>query len=153
MEPLEPQRDLMTNDEGGIVRTVRDPLWQNIGLGQAAAAIVDTPEFQRLRHVKQLGFAHLVYTRFLHALGVYHLTGRAIDALRSRGSLAELTAVETTAIPIVRLAALLHDIGHYPFSHAMEELEADTIPGHHEELADRFLAAPVLGSISQQFVV
>lgn len=152
MEPLEPQRELMTNDEGGIVRTVRDPLWQNIGLGQAAAAIVDTPEFQRLRHVKQLGFAHLVYpgafhTRFLHALGVYHLTGRAIDALRSRGSLAELTAAETTAIPVVRLAALLHDIGHYPFSHAMEELEADAIPGHHEELADRFLAAPAIRNV------
>ena len=142
----------MTHYEGGIVRTVRDPLWQNIGLGQAAAAIVDAPEFQRLRHVKQLGFAHLVYpgafhTRFLHALGVYHLTGRAIDALRSRGALLELTSAETEGIPVVRLAALLHDIGHYPFSHAMEELEADAIPGHHEELADRFLAAPGIQSI------
>ncbi len=151
-ETPEPQRERMTNDEGGIVRTVRDPLWQNIGLGPAAAAIVDTPEFQRLRHVKQLGFAHLVYpgafhTRFLHALGVYHLTGRAIDALRSRGALAELTSDETEAIPVVRLAALLHDIGHYAFSHAMEELEADAIPGHHEELADRFLAAPAIRTI------
>ena len=67
-------------------RTVRDPLWQNVHLEAAAAAVVDTPEFQRLRRVKQLGFAHLVYpgavhNRFLHALGVYHLTGRAIDTL------------------------------------------------------------------------
>lgn len=131
----------------GVTRTVRDPLWQNIGLDEPAAAIVDTPEFQRLRHVKQLGFAHLVYpgaihTRFLHALGVYHLTGRAIEALESRGLIGELDEEERAGIPVVRLAALLHDVGHYPFSHAMEELEAGAIPGHHEELADRFLAAP-----------
>jgi len=142
----------MRGHEGGIVRMVRDPLWQNIGLDRTAAAIVDAPEFQRLRHVKQLGFAHLVYpgafhTRFLHALGVYHLTGRAIDALRSRGALAELSAEQEADIPVVRLAALLHDIGHYPFSHAMEELEADAIPGHHEELAERFLAAPAIETI------
>lgn len=131
--------------DGG--RTVRDPLWQNIRLDAAAAAIVDTAEFQRLRRVKQLGFAHLVYpgaihTRFLHALGVHHLTGRAIEALRDRGALAELDSGQVAQVPIVRLAALLHDIGHYPFSHAMEELEAGAIPGHHEEMADRFMAAP-----------
>ena len=132
------------SDDG---RTVRDPLWQNIRLDRAAASIVDTPEFQRLRRVKQLGFAHLVYpgaihTRFLHALGVYHLTGRAIDALRSSGALATLDREQMEGLPIVRLAALLHDVGHYPFSHAMEELEANAIPGHHEEVAGRFLAAP-----------
>jgi hypothetical protein len=137
----------METNSGQVVRTVRDPLWQNIGLNPEAAAIVDTPAFQRLRHVKQLGFAHLVYpgaihTRFLHALGVYHLTGRAIDTLESRGALAGLSASERESIGVVRLAALLHDIGHYPFSHAMEELEAGAIPGHHEELAAGFLGAP-----------
>ncbi|MFW6039517.1 MAG: HD domain-containing protein [Gemmatimonadota bacterium] len=135
----------MTPSDAG--RTVRDPLWQNIRLGAAAAAIVDTPQFQRLRRVKQLGFAHLVYpgaihTRFLHALGVYHLTGRAVEALDSRGALAALDAEQAAEVPVVRLAALLHDVGHYPFSHAMEELEAAAIPGHHEEMAGRFLAAP-----------
>lgn len=147
-----PQRARMDgHDAGGKRRTegrtVRDPLWQNIRLDAAAAAIVDTPEFQRLRRVKQLGFAHLVYpgaihTRFLHALGVHHLTGRAIEALRARGELAALDARQTADLQVVRLAALLHDVGHYPFSHAMEELEATAIPGHHEELADRFLAEP-----------
>ena len=136
--------------EGG--RTVRDPVWQNIRLDAAAAAIVDTPEFQRLRRVKQLGFAHLVYpgaihTRFLHALGVHHLTSRAIDALEGRGALAALDDDQRAGVPIVRLAALLHDIGHYPFSHAMEELEAAAIPGHHEEMADRFMAAPGIRSV------
>lgn len=126
--------------------TIRDPLWQNIPLDPVAAEVVDAPEFQRLRRVKQLGFAHLVYpgavhTRYLHALGVYHLTGRAVAALERKGYLAELTGDQAAAIPAVRLAALLHDVGHYAFSHAMEELEPDAIPGHHEEVADRFLAA------------
>ena len=128
-------------------RTVRDPLWQNVHLDAAAAAVVDTPEFQRLRRVKQLGFAHLVYpgavhNRFLHALGVYHLTGRAIDALERKGQLDRLDDLSRRTIPEIKLAALLHDVGHYAFSHAMEELEPDSIPGHHEEVADQFLESP-----------
>lgn len=132
--------------DGGSL-TVRDPLWQNITLDAAAAAVVDTPEFQRLRRVKQLGFAHLVYpgavhNRFLHALGVYHLTCRAIATLERKGDLDLLDTGERAAIPEVRLAALLHDVGHYAFSHAMEELEARAIPGHHEDVADHFLRSP-----------
>ncbi|MFQ5888959.1 MAG: HD domain-containing protein [Gemmatimonadota bacterium] len=128
-------------------RTVRDPVWQNIPLDPVAAAIVDAPQFQRLRRVKQLGFAHLAYpgavhTRFLHALGVYHLTRRAIETLGRSGALEKLSADERAEIPVVRLAALLHDVGHYAFSHAMEELEPESIPGHHEEVAARFLEAP-----------
>ena len=125
---------------------IRDPVWQNIPVDPDAAAILDTPEFQRLRRVKQLGFAHLAYpgavhSRFLHALGVYHLTTRAIETLRRAGDLAKLSEGERATIPIVRLAALLHDVGHYAFSHAMEELGPDAIPGHHEEVAARFLLA------------
>ena len=128
-------------------RTVRDPLWQNVHLDAAAAAVVDTAEFQRLRRVKQLGFAHLVYpgavhNRFLHALGVYHLTGRAIEALDRKGQLERLDDLARRTIPEIKLAALLHDVGHYAFSHAMEELEPDAIPGHHEEVADQFLESP-----------
>ncbi|NNK49749.1 MAG: HD domain-containing protein [Gemmatimonadetes bacterium] len=128
-------------------RTVRDPLWQNVHLDAAAASVVDTPEFQRLRRVKQLGFAHLVYpgavhNRFLHALGVYHLTGRAIEALGRKGDLERLDDLSRKTIPEIKLAALLHDVGHYAFSHAMEELEPDSIPGHHEEVADQFLDSP-----------
>lgn len=128
-------------------RTIRDPLWQNVHLDAAAAAVVDTPEFQRLRRVKQLGFAHLVYpgavhNRFLHALGVYHLTGRAIETLERKGHLDALDDLARRTIPEIKLAALLHDVGHYAFSHAMEELEPEAIPGHHEEVADLFLASP-----------
>jgi HD superfamily phosphohydrolase len=135
----------------GGTRTVRDPLWGNVTLDGAAAAIVDAPSFQRLRRVKQLGFAHLVYpgavhTRFLHALGVWHLVGRAIDALGRTGALDRLDADDRSEIPTVRLAALLHDVGHYAFSHAMEELDPDAIPGGHEEVADLFLRSPPIAS-------
>ncbi len=127
-------------------RTVRDPVWGNISLDREAAGVVDAPQFQRLRRVKQLGFAHLVYpgavhTRFMHALGVYHLTRRALAILARKGVLGALAPVEEERLPLVPLAALLHDVGHYAFSHAMEEVEPDSIPGHHEEVAARFLDA------------
>lgn len=129
--------------------TIRDPLWDTIRLDPTALRIVDTPAFQRLRYIKQLGHAHLVYpgathTRFDHAIGVYHLARRAMRVLRQRGDLARVDPLDCTLIP---LAALLHDIGHYPYSHALEELEDGRIPGHHEALVTRFLAQPELADV------
>ena len=116
---------------------VRDPLWNNIRLDPEALAVVDTPAVQRLRYVRQLGHAFLVYpgathSRFEHALGAYHLARRALAQLEETTG-ARLDAGDALAI---RLAALLHDIGHYPFSHALEEAG---LP-HHEALAERHLA-------------
>ena len=138
------------------VRTIRDPLWGNIRIEADAATILDSAEFQRLRGVKQLGFAHFVYpgavhSRFLHALGVYHLVSRAIAALDTLGALVVLTSEERDALPLLRLAALLHDVGHYPFSHAMEELGPDAIPGHHEEVASRFLEADPIRRVLEDY--
>jgi HD superfamily phosphohydrolase len=120
---------------------IRDPLWNTVTLDDAAVSIVDSAAFQRLRYIRQLGLAHLVYpgathTRFDHAIGVYHLAQRALRQLSLRGALGEIPESEQRIIPY---AALLHDIGHYPFSHALEELEQDRIPGHHEALVGRFL--------------
>ncbi len=117
---------------------VRDPLWNNIRLDPEALAVVDTPAVQRLRYVRQLGHAFLVYpgathSRFEHALGAYHLARRALAQLEETTG-ARLDAGDALAI---RLAALLHDIGHYPFSHALEEAG---LP-HHEALAERHLAS------------
>ncbi|HEX8274624.1 MAG TPA: HD domain-containing protein [Longimicrobiaceae bacterium] len=122
---------------------VRDPVWNTIRLDPVAVRVIDTPEFQRLRHIRQLGLAYLVYpgathTRFDHALGVYHLARRTLSLLGERG---ELERVDPADCRVVPYAALLHDIGHYPFSHALEELDADRVPGHHEEHTARFLAA------------
>jgi hypothetical protein len=102
---------------------IRDPLWDNIRLDRAALAALDTPTVQRLRYVRQLGHAFMVYpgathTRFEHALGAYHLTRKALASLDERGELGCVAEEDRIA---VRMAALLHDIGHYPFSHSLEE--------------------------------
>jgi len=121
-------------------RVIRDPLWNSIRLDATAVRIVDTAAFQRLRYIRQLGLAHLVYpgathTRFDHALGVYHLAKTAIRFLEERG---ELPPEVWEGADLIPYAALLHDIGHYAFSHALEELEPDRIPGDHEEVSARF---------------
>lgn len=108
-------------------------------------AALDTPTVQRLRHVRQLGHAFLVYpgathSRFEHALGAYHLTRRALASLDERGDLADVSEEERLA---VRLAALLHDIGHYPFSHALEEAGFT----HHETLGAARLRTGELGDV------
>lgn len=95
--------------------------------------LIDHPYFQRLRRIKQLGLTHLVYpgalhTRFHHALGAMHLMNRALDTLKSKGQ--EITEEEALGASI---AILLHDIGHGPFSHALEFCLADGI--HHEEIS------------------
>jgi HD superfamily phosphohydrolase len=124
--------------DGLKAQVVRDLLWQNIHLEPAAVRVVDTPVFQRLRYVRQLGHAFLVYpgaahSRFEHALGTYHLAGRALVGLADRGDLDGLEAGDAL---LIRLAALLHDIGHYPFSHALEEAAWPS----HEALGASYLA-------------
>jgi HD superfamily phosphohydrolase len=126
----------------GDFEVVRDPLWNNIRLDGVALEVLDSEPFQRLRYIRQLGHAFLVYpgathTRFEHALGAYHLAGRALGLLGERG---ELEGIAPADRLLIRLAALLHDIGHYPFSHALEEAG---LPSH-EVLAAQHLAHPEL---------
>ena len=123
---------------GAAFEVIRDPLWDNVTLDPGAVRLLDTPALQRLRYVRQLGHAFLVYpgathSRFEHALGAFHLTQRALAALESRG---ELEAVAPHDRRAVVLAALLHDIGHYPFSHALEEAG---FPSHEAQGAARLV--------------
>src|SRR6185503_7322444 len=128
---------------------IRDPLWNNIRVDPLAMELIDTAVFQRLRYVRQLGLAFLVYpgathSRFEHALGTYHLARRALGLFEERGDLAH---VDPRDCRILRTAALLHDIGHYPFSHALEEIGAMD----HEEVARPLIAeGAVAGTLRRE---
>ena len=100
--------------------------------------LIEHPYFQRLRRIKQLGLTDHVYpgalhTRFHHALGAMHLMTQAIDVLRSKD--VEISTKEAKAVSI---AILLHDIGHGPFSHTLENTLVNV---HHEELSLFFMEA------------
>jgi HD superfamily phosphohydrolase len=116
-----------------VFEILRDPIWNNIRVDELTLELVDTRTFQRLRNIRQLGLAYVVYpgathSRFEHALGTYHLSRQTLALLcESDRSL----ALEPGEQAIVRAAALLHDIGHYPFSHALEEIGQL----HHEDVA------------------
>lgn len=126
---------------------LRDPLWNNIRVDEMAIRLVDTPVFQRLRYVRQLGHAYLVYpgathSRFEHALGAYHLARHTLSLLAEAGTLAGIAEDE---MDVVRAAALLHDVGHYPFSHALEEIGV----AHHEAVARPLITSgPVAGILT-----
>ena len=111
--------------------TIKDSVHDHITVEGVAEDLLDTPAVQRLRRIKQLGTAELVYpsanhTRFEHSLGVYHLARHALDHLGIEGRQAER----------VRAAAILHDIGHSPFSHNIEELVARRTGKMHDEVGD-----------------
>ncbi|XP_057947916.1 uncharacterized protein LOC131143690 [Malania oleifera] len=102
---------------------VHDNVHGNIYLDQLSLKFIDTEQFQRLRDLKQLGVAHLVYpgamhSRFEHSLGVYRLAGEAIYQIQTHQGF-ELD-IDHFDVQTVRLAGLLHDVGHGPFSHMFE---------------------------------
>lgn len=109
---------------------VRDPIHGFIGLRPVEAALVDTLPFQRLRRVRQLGLTAMVYpgaehSRFTHSLGACHVAGQLAETLARDGW--------TGDVGLVRVAALLHDLGHPPFSHAGE------LGMHHEAMTARLV--------------
>ncbi len=112
---------------------LRDPVWNNIRVDDLTLELVDTEVFQRLRYVRQLGWTYLVYpgathSRFEHALGTHHLSRRTLALLCEAENSTSISEIDQA---VVRSAALLHDVGHYPFSHALEEIGAL----HHEDVA------------------
>lgn len=115
-----------------------DPIYGFVSLPyEIIYDLIEHPYFQRLRRIKQLGLTNLVYpgalhTRFHHAMGAMHLMGEAIDVIRSKGT--EITDEEAKAVTI---AILLHDIGHGPFSHALEHSIVSNIS--HEAISELFM--------------
>ncbi|MFT6970809.1 MAG: HD superfamily phosphohydrolase, partial [Roseivirga sp.] len=115
-------------------KIINDPVYGFITIrSELVFDIIDHPYFQRLRRIKQLGLTDLIYpgahhTRFHHALGAMHLMGATLENLRNKGI--EITEQEFEAATI---AILLHDIGHGPFSHALEYSLLENVP--HEDLS------------------
>ncbi|MEZ4507540.1 MAG: HD domain-containing protein [Thermomicrobiales bacterium] len=112
---------------------LRDSLYDIVPLADAELALIDAQAFLRLERVQQLGFVSRVWpgarhTRFEHSIGVFHLARQAIEHLRARSDAQWITDEDARTICA---AALLHDIGHYPFSHAIEEL-GDPVISHEQ---------------------
>ena len=124
--------------------TIKDSVHDHIEISGVAEALLDTPTVQRLRHISQLGTVQLVYpsanhTRFEHSLGVYHLADRALAELGIEGRAAER----------IRAAALLHDVGHGPFSHNIEALIHRKTGKYHDDV-DELLASGDVGEILRE---
>jgi HD superfamily phosphohydrolase len=119
-------------------KIINDPVYGFISIPtELIFDLISHPYFQRLRYIKQLGMTHLVYpgalhTRFHHALGSMYLMDTALETLRSKGH--NISAEEEEAVTI---AILLHDIGHGPFSHALENTIIDGIA--HEDISSMLM--------------
>ncbi|MEK9829764.1 MAG: HD domain-containing protein, partial [Schleiferiaceae bacterium] len=115
-------------------KLLNDPIYGFIAIpSERIFDLIEHPSFQRLRRIGQLGLSSLVYpgayhTRFHHALGAMHLMQRAVAVLQSKGH-----AISAQEAESVQMAILLHDIGHGPFSHALEHTLVNGVS--HEELS------------------
>lgn len=123
------------------MNAIKDSVHDYIPVDSVAADLLDTPQMQRLRHVKQLSTVRLVYpsanhTRFEHSLGVYHLASRALTHL----------GVEGDQAAHVRAAALLHDIGHGPYGHQTEGVIMRHTGRHHDQVS-HLLEGTELGDV------
>ena len=120
------------------VTIINDPIYGFITITKGVVFdLIQHPYFQRLRRISQMGLSYLVYpgahhTRFQHALGCLHIMQKAIDTLTGKGVLISNQEREG-----VLIAILLHDIGHGPFSHAMEQSIIEGV--HHEEISVAFM--------------
>lgn len=125
---------------------------QDIPVTARLRRLIDTSAFQRLRHLRQLGLVQLVYpsanhTRFEHSLGVYHLALRYISRLSSNEVFNDSVTKED--LEAFLIAALLHDIGHWPFCHPIEDMGLDETV-HHETLSGRIINDGELNTLIAQ---
>ena len=130
---------------------ITDPVHQYIRFSDVERELVDTPIFQRLRRIRQLAGAHLVYpsaqhSRFEHSLGTMHVAGYAGETLLTKGYLDNEDLVQE-----LRLAALLHDIGHGPFSHLFEEVLEARCKTSHEDMGRKIISYSEVSDIVRKY--
>jgi hypothetical protein len=120
------------------VAEIRDPVHGYVKMTEVERDLIDTPFVQRLRRVHQLAGSYLVYpgavhTRFDHVVGAMHVAGQIAE------SVAPTSGIGPDQVQEVRIAALLHDVGHGPFSHMYEEVLADRTDVTHEDISQRIV--------------
>ncbi|MBA2363215.1 MAG: HD domain-containing protein [Chloroflexia bacterium] len=138
---------------GPDTSVIRDSLYSRVPVNEHVLAVMATPEYLRLQRVKQLGWVFTVWpgathTRYEHSLGVYHLARRALESLLALGALPTATDAE---LRVFLAAALLHDVGHYPYSHGIEELGPPVEP--HERAGIRLIDGPNLSATLERWGV
>jgi hypothetical protein len=149
--------------EGAVVRKrtheIRDPIHTFIRIDSDEREVLDSPPLQRLRHIHQLAMSHLVYPsathkRFEHSLGVMELAGRVFDVITKKAEDGDESVREMVRDAgdlnywrrTLRMAALCHDVGHLPFSHAAER---DLFPDdwNHERVTVKIIRAPMMEAL------
>lgn len=139
---------------------LRDPVHGDIELTREEVAVIDTPEFQRLRGIKQLGTAYLVFpgavhTRFEHSIGTLHMADRMLDAANKNAARDPERCLGVTPQErrVLRLAALVHDITHVPFGHNIED-QTGLLSRHDEPSRfEKVLGDTRIGSVLEGFGV
>jgi HD superfamily phosphohydrolase len=130
--------------ENDYTEPIRDPVWKHIYISHDLIRLMEIPTFQKLGRIKQLGPAYLVYpgathTRLCHSLGVFHIARRLIKSLVTRAAREAPRdyGFEPTlgGVKAFLCAALLHDVGHYPFAHSLKDLDVEA----HETLTVRLV--------------
>ena len=143
-----------------MTRIIKDSIYGFIHLSELCKIFIDTPEFQRLRRIKQLGLAHYVYpsavhTRFEHSLGVMHLAGVVADKLNENvnptprsGAPVDRLSLRVTPREkeLLQIAGLLHDVGHVALSHLMDYILEEKTEQKELTLTERVLTADAIPS-------
>jgi len=132
------------------ISEISDPIHGYVYLSEVERSVIDTRVFQRLRRIRQLAGAHLTYpsaqhSRFEHSLGTMHVAGSAGNVLVNKGYLDE------DKVQMLRLAALLHDIGHGPFSHLFEEVMAERTNVTHEDIGRKIIRQTEIKDILDKY--
>ncbi len=133
-----------------FVGEITDPIHKNIKFTQIEKELIDTPIFQRLRRIRQLAGAHLVYpgalhSRFEHSLGSMFLAGLSGQTLYSKDYLTDMDVIQK-----LRVAALLHDVGHGPFSHLFEEVSKNGVKFSHESFGQKIITNTIISDIIEK---
>ena len=132
------------------IAEIRDPIHGYIYASELEKQIIDTPVFQRLRRIRQLAGCHLVYpggqhSRFEHVIGSMYLAGLVGGILETKE-----VGVDDDGVQKLRVSALLHDVGHGPFSHMFEEVIAGRTEFTHEDMTQRIIKETEIGDILEK---